>query len=151
MSPAAGFRRRSEIFLYHFLLLYRVSLVEPVHIILFSFGFKYGPPEADTVFDVRFLPNPYWVPELKPFTGLHQPVAQYVLNNSTGQEFLISVEFFLEFFLGVHQKAGREEIRLAVGCTGGRHRSVAVTESLRRFLDGQPFTADVFHRDIDRE
>ncbi len=125
--------------------------VDPVHIILFSFGFKYGPPEADTVFDVRFLPNPYWVPELKPFTGLHQPVAQYVLHNATGQEFLILVEAFLEFFLAVHKEAGREEIRLAVGCTGGRHRSVAVTESLRRFLDGQPFTVDVFHRDIGKE
>lgn len=61
------------------------------------------------------------------------------------------MEFFLEFFLAAHQKAGREEIRLAVGCTGGRHRSVAVTESLRQFLDGQPFAVDVFHRDVGKE
>ncbi|WP_420208227.1 RapZ C-terminal domain-containing protein [Candidatus Electronema sp. JC] len=119
---------------------------------LFSFGFKYGRPEADTVLDVRFLPNPYWVPELKEHSGLEAPVAAYVLKSQAGREFLARLEPFLAFLLESHRQAGREDFSCAVGCTGGRHRSVAVTEHLRRFIAEAAHgdALEAFHRDIGR-
>ena len=120
-------------------------------ITLFSFGFKHGTPEADSVWDVRFLPNPYWVSELRNHTGLEAPVAAYVLENKTGRRFLDLFESFLFFFLRSHQAAGRKEISLAVGCTGGRHRSVAVTDHLQKIIADMEFDLTVFHRDISKE
>ncbi|WP_457574236.1 RapZ C-terminal domain-containing protein [Desulfolithobacter sp.] len=117
---------------------------------LFSFGFKHGHPEADLVWDVRFLPNPYWVPDLKEYSGLEEEVARYVLENEAGQEFLRLVEPLLEFMLTHHRQSRREALRLAIGCTGGRHRSVAVTEYLGRALAGPDYCLEVFHRDIDK-
>jgi len=120
---------------------------------LFSFGFKHGRPDADTVLDVRFLPNPYWVPELKEHTGLEQPVAAYVLDSAAGQAFVKQLEPFLAFLVQSHRQAGRKDFVCAIGCTGGRHRSVAVTEHLRQMLAGLAEEGDepaVFHRDIDR-
>ncbi len=102
------------------------------------------------VLDVRFLPNPYWVEELKAHTGLQPAVAAYVLDNSTGREFLDRFEPFLLFVLDSHRRAERQEVRLAVGCTGGQHRSVAVTDHLRRFLERERFAVRVFHRDLDK-
>lgn len=122
-------------------------------ITLFSFGFKYGHPEADMVLDVRFLPNPYWVPELKEHSGLEAPVAAYVLESEAGREFLTQGKLFFSFMVRSHRQAGRKEFTCAIGCTGGRHRSVAVTEYLRQILDSLAETGDeltVFHRDIDR-
>lgn len=120
---------------------------------LFSFGFKYGRPEADTVFDVRFLPNPYWVPELKERSGLEAEVAAYVLESQAGREFLARLEPLLVFMLDSCRQAGREDFSCAVGCTGGRHRSVAVTEHLRRFIANTVHgdALEVFHRDIERK
>ena len=119
-----------------------------MNITLYSFGFKHGYPEADMVWDVRFLPNPYWVPELKNHTGLEAPVAAYVLDNKIGRRFLVHFEPFLSFLLSSHNAAGRKEICLAVGCTGGRHRSVAVTAHLQKILADTEFDLNVFHRDI---
>ena len=120
---------------------------------LFSFGFKYGCPEANMLLDVRFLPNPYWVPALKEHSGLEEPVAAYVLASQAGREFLARLEPLLTFMLDSHRQAGREEFSCAVGCTGGRHRSVAVAEHLRRFLAGTAGndTLEIFHRDIERK
>lgn len=120
---------------------------------LFSFGFKYGCPEANMLLDVRFLPNPYWVPALKERSGLEVPVAAYVLESEAGREFLSRLEPLLAFMLDSHRQAGREEFSCAVGCTGGRHRSVAVTEHLRRFLAGTAGNdaLEIFHRDIERK
>ncbi len=118
---------------------------------LFSFGFKHGYPEADTVWDVRFLPNPYWVPELREHNGLEAPVAAYVLENKVGKQFLDHLEPFLAFILSSHQAAGRKEVVLAVGCTGGRHRSVAVTGYLQNNLADTEFDLNVYHRDITKE
>lgn len=120
---------------------------------LFSFGFKYGQPEADMMLDVRFLPNPYWVPELKEHTGLEEPVAAYVLKSEVGREFLAQLKPFLAFILKSHQQAGRKEFTCAIGCTGGRHRSVAVIEHLRCFLTEMTSNNElaVAHRDIHRE
>ena len=122
-----------------------------MNITLFSFGFKHGYAEADTVWDVRFLPNPYWVPELRAHTGLEEPVAAYVLDNKTGRRFLVHIEPFLFFILRSHKAAGRKELTLAVGCTGGRHRSVAVTDHLQKIIADRGFDLKVFHRDIMKE
>ncbi len=101
--------------------------------------------------DVRFLPNPYWVPELKEHSGLDAEVAAYVLESQAGREFLFRLEPLLFFMLDSHRQAGREEFSCAVGCTGGRHRSVAVTEHLRQFLAGTAHDRlEFFHRDIKR-
>ena len=119
---------------------------------LFSFGFKHGCPEANMLLDVRFLPNPYWVPELKERSGLEAPVAAYVLESQAGRDFLSRLEPLLAFMLDSHRQAGRKEFSCAVGCTGGRHRSVAVTEQLRRFLASSTGSdeLELFHRDIGR-
>ncbi len=118
---------------------------------LFSFGFKHGYPEADTVWDVRFLPNPYWVPELKSFSGRDKDVASYVLDNVTGKAFLEHLKPMLFFLLESHEAAGRDDLVLAVGCTGGRHRSVAVTCYLQKILADSGFDLTVYHRDITKE
>ncbi len=123
----------------------------PVKITLFSFGFKHGFPEADMVLDVRFLPNPYWVPELKPHSGCDPRVALYALGNESGRSFLEYLEPFLDFLLKEHAARDREQLAVAIGCTGGKHRSVAVVEHLRRFLDENPFPVEAFHRDVEKE
>jgi len=119
-------------------------------VVLFSFGFKHGAPEADLVWDVRFLPNPYWVPELKDRSGLEADVAAYVLENAIAEEFLSLLEPLLSFLCRQHATGKRPELRLAVGCTGGRHRSVAVVEYLRKLLDRSAYKLNVFHRDIEK-
>lgn len=122
-----------------------------IKITLFSFGFKHGYPEADIVWDVRFLPNPYWVPELKEFSGREKSVSSYVMDNEIGREFLAHLEPCLLFLLKSHDVAGRENITVAVGCTGGRHRSVAVTCHLQKVLADSEFDLTVYHRDITKE
>ena len=103
------------------------------------------------IWDVRFLPNPYWVPELKAHTGLEPVIAQYVLANATGEEFLQLLAPFLAFLITKFSETKRSELRLAIGCTGGRHRSVAVTEYLKKYLSDRGYELKVFHRDIDKE
>lgn len=117
---------------------------------LYSFGFKHGYPQANLVWDVRFLPNPYWVPELKPFSGVEPEVASYALNNDAGQAFLKMLEPLLLFLLEQYQTNNREECTIAIGCTGGRHRSVAMAEHLNRFLMKHSFSVDFSHRDIEK-
>jgi UPF0042 nucleotide-binding protein len=120
-------------------------------ITLFSFGFKHGHPDADLVLDVRFLINPYWEPDLRDHSGLEKEVASYVLDNSSGQDFLQHLRTFLIFYLNRHQQADRKEISCAIGCTGGRHRSVAVTEYLAELLTGKGFSVQKYHRDIQKD
>ena len=122
-----------------------------MNIILFSFGFKHGHPQADLVWDVRFLPNPYWVPELRAHSGLEEPVARYALANDSGERFFALLSPLLSFLLDEYGARGRESLVLAVGCTGGKHRSVAVVERLRQFLAEKGFRPEVCHRDIDKE
>ncbi len=121
-----------------------------MNLTLFSFGFKHAPPEADTIIDVRFLPNPYYVPELSSGTGRDSEVAGYVLNNGEAEGFFARFIPFLLFFLQTHDKAGRPPHTLAVGCTGGRHRSVAVAEKLKDMMEQQGVTVALTHRDIER-
>jgi UPF0042 nucleotide-binding protein len=117
---------------------------------LLSFGFKHGlPAEADVVLDVRFLPNPYFVEGLSPQTGQSKDVARFVLDSDDAREYLAKATDFLAVSLPRFEREGKAYLTIAVGCTGGRHRSVAVVEELGRRLEGKwPLT--LRHRDLDR-
>ncbi len=122
-----------------------------MHITLLSFGFKHGlPRDTDMVFDCRFLPNPHWVPELRPFTGLDQPVRDYVFGKPETQEFMKGLENLVLPLLPAFEKEGKSYLTISLGCTGGHHRSVAMTEALAETLREQGFTPSVQHRDIER-
>lgn len=119
-----------------------------VHVL--SFGFKYGvPAEADLVFDLRFLPNPYFVPELRPMSGKDQAVADYVFKVEPGITFQHKLQEFLLYLLPLYAAEGRYRIALAVGCTGGRHRSVAMAEHLLATLRDSGYSVTIEHRHFD--
>ena len=121
-------------------------------LVIYSFGFKHGVPvDANMVWDVRFLPNPYWQEELRPLSGCEKEVAGYVLNSWQGKKFLELLKPLLLFLVDTLITGEKKTMRLAVGCTGGRHRSVAIVEALHQFLAGSDVTLTVFHRDMDRE
>jgi UPF0042 nucleotide-binding protein len=125
---------------------------EQLRIVLYSFGFKYGTPvDVNLVWDVRFLPNPYWVEGLRPKTGKVKEVADYVLQSDEGTSFFHHLEPLLQFLVEQNSIAGKNTVRIAIGCTGGRHRSVAVTEKIAAFLLKFPVELSVFHRDIERD
>jgi UPF0042 nucleotide-binding protein len=114
-----------------------------------SFGFKYGlPQDADLVFDLRFLPNPYFVPELSPLSGLTEPVREYVLGMPEARELLHDLEQLLQKLLPRYAAEGKAYLTVAIGCTGGRHRSVAVAEALATKLTHGEVV--VVHRDVER-
>ena len=114
-----------------------------------AFGFKYGMPlDADLVFDVRFLPNPYYLEELRPLTGLDRPVAQYVFDSVQARTFMEKVEDLLDFLLPLYVEEGKLSLNIAVGCTGGRHRSVAVASALTEYLKAKGVSAENYNRDI---
>ncbi|MGI8706589.1 MAG: RNase adapter RapZ [Actinomycetota bacterium] len=116
-----------------------------------SFGYKFGlPPDADIVFDVRFLPNPHWVEGLREQTGLDDPVKEYVLEQDGTVDFLEHVKSFFAMLLPGFQQEGRHYLTVAVGCTGGRHRSVVLAGELSRAIVDQGFAAKVLHRDVER-
>lgn len=116
-----------------------------VHLI--SFGFKYGAPaEADMVTDLRFLPNPYFDEALRPMSGKDEAIARYVLDSNPGREYLRRLLEFLDFTLPLYALEGRYRLTMAFGCTGGRHRSVAVTEAVLAHLREQGFNVSVEHR-----
>jgi UPF0042 nucleotide-binding protein len=119
---------------------------------LVSFGFKHGiPVDADLVFDVRFLPNPHFVEGLRALDGRDERVRAFVLGQEATTELMARLQGLLEFVLPWYQREGKAYLTIAIGCTGGRHRSVAVVEALRAFLDGLGWTPTVLHRDLDRE
>ena len=116
-----------------------------------SFGFKHGLPlDADMVFDVRFLPNPHWVPELRPLSGLDLPVADHVLCQPLAKGFLAQVDSLLGLLLPAYLAEGKAYLTIGVGCTGGRHRSVAIGEELGRRIEAWGHLPRTGHRDIDR-
>ena len=124
---------------------------EAMHISVVSFGFKYGlPPDMDNVFDARFLPNPHWVPELRDLTGLDESVRDFVTGSPEAVEFVNRVDDLLGFLLPCYAKEGKSYMGVAVGCTGGRHRSVVLVEELAGRIRQRGFEASVFHRDIAR-
>ena len=122
-----------------------------VEITLLTFGFKYGvPQDIDLMVDVRFLPNPYFVEELKAKTGLCAEVSQYVFAQTDSQEFIGRYFSLLEFLLPRYEAEGKRYLTIAVGCTGGKHRSVAVSMRLAEMFKEQGKTVSLCHRDIDR-
>ncbi|HEY0639607.1 MAG TPA: RNase adapter RapZ [Pseudonocardiaceae bacterium] len=118
-----------------------------------SFGYKYGlPMDADMVVDVRFLPNPFWIPELRELTGRDDEVRDYVLSQEGAGEFLDRYHELLRLVSGGYRREGKRYLTLAVGCTGGKHRSVAISEELAgRLANEDGVTAKVVHRDLGRE
>ncbi|HEV7624226.1 MAG TPA: RNase adapter RapZ, partial [Amnibacterium sp.] len=124
-----------------------------VRVTITSFGFKYGvPTDADMVADARFLPNPFWLPELRPLTGKDEQVRDYVFGQPGATEFVERYAEALAPVLAGYQRENKSHATIAVGCTGGKHRSVAVVERLATLLAGQPGVAvSVKHRDLGRE
>lgn len=117
-----------------------------------SFGFKYGiPSDADIVFDVRFLPNPYYVEELRPLTGNDKKIQDYVMKAPEAEEFLERVDGLIQFLLPNYVKEGKSSLVIAVGCTGGKHRSVTLANAIAKRLSKTPYGCKVEHRDIEKD
>ncbi len=117
---------------------------------LISFGFKYGvPKEADLLFDLRFLPNPYFIEELRSLPGTNKQVASYVLKNSIGTAFTKHLTSFLMFLLPLYDEEGRYRITIALGCTGGKHRSVAIAEYILHILIKKNYPVSIEHRHME--
>lgn len=118
-------------------------------ITIISFGFKYGIPiDADLVFDVRFMPNPYYVAELKYLTGNEPAVQEYVMNDEKSVEFLDKLQDMLDFLIPMYIKEGKNHLVIAIGCTGGHHRSVTVSNLIYTYLLNQKYSVFLKHRDI---
>jgi len=119
---------------------------------LISFGYKHGIPyDADLVFDARFLPNPHFVNGLRALDGRDERVHEFIFKHAESREFLQRLRELLEFLLPFYRREGKAYLTVAIGCTGGRHRSVALVEALRPFLEERGLPPTVVHRDIDRE
>jgi UPF0042 nucleotide-binding protein len=118
---------------------------------ILSFGFKHGVPlDVDLMFDCRFLPNPYWVESLRPLSGLDKPVRDYVLGRGETSEFLDKLDDMLAMLIPAYVREGKSYLTVAMGCTGGRHRSVALAEELAVRLNKHGIVTSVFHRDVER-
>jgi UPF0042 nucleotide-binding protein len=114
-----------------------------------SFGYKQGlPTDVDLVLDCRFLPNPHWVDELRPKTGLHDDVKRYVLDQDAAKDFLERLDGLLGLLLPAFVAEGKSYLSVAFGCTGGRHRSVAIAEAVADLLRDRGFAPTVLHRDV---
>jgi UPF0042 nucleotide-binding protein len=123
----------------------------PLLISVVSFGFRYGiPADADLVFDVRFLPNPHFIPRLRPFSGKDKSVVRYIRSFPQTGEFLRRIESMLLYLIPHYIREGKSYLTVALGCTGGRHRSVALAEVIRRDLKRKNYSAKVVHRDIEK-
>ena len=119
---------------------------------ILSFGFKHGiPADADLVFDVRFLPNPYYVEELRPLTGNDKKIQDYVMKAPEAEEFLERVDGLIQFLLPNYVKEGKSSLVIAVGCTGGKHRSVTLANAIAKRLSKTPYGCKVEHRDIEKD
>ena len=125
------------------------SDVPPLRIEIMSFGFKRGlPAQSDLVFDVRFLPNPYYIEALCRHSGLDEDVRAFVMNHPATQSFMARVTDLLDFLLPHYQEEGKHRLVVAIGCTGGAHRSVAIAEAIGAHLTGNGYHVDVNHRDL---
>ncbi len=123
----------------------------PLQVSVVSFGFRYGvPADADLVFDVRFLPNPHFVPRLRPYSGKDARVARYIRSFPQTGEFLRRIESLLAYLIPHYIREGKSYLTIALGCTGGRHRSVMLAEVIRLALQRKGYAAKVVHRDLDK-
>ena len=124
---------------------------QEIYVTVMSCGYKYGVPmEADLVFDARFLPNPFYVEELRPMSGLDLPVAEFVFSYQQSREVLEKLEDLMSFLLPYYIEEGKLSLTLAIGCTGGRHRSVALASALNDYFVAQGFSSVLVNRDIDK-
>ena len=124
---------------------------QPMLISIVSFGYRYGiPTDADLVFDVRFLPNPHFVPRLRPFSGKDPRVARYIHSFKQTNEFLRRIEGLLSYLMPHYIREGKSYLTIAFGCTGGRHRSVMLAEEIRRALARKGYATKVVHRDLEK-
>lgn len=127
----------------------RLQNMRQMAVTLMSFGYKYGVPvDADIVLDVRFLPNPNYVPSLKKLTGLQSPVSKYVMTNGLTKKFIPMVEQMLNLTVPKYAHEGKSYLTVAIGCTGGRHRSVAITEYFKKYFNKKKLPTRVIHRDV---
>jgi RNase adapter protein RapZ len=118
-------------------------------VVLISFGFKFGAPQnIDLLFDVRFLPNPHFIPELEPLTGTDKKVADFVLKNKTTKAYINKIKSLIHFLIPHYRKEGRSYLTIGIGCTGGKHRSPAIVEKLRDSLKKHPVDLHIVHRDL---
>ena len=125
--------------------------LRPILVSVVSFGYKFGvPTDADLVLDVRFLPNPHFVPRLRPFTGQDEKVRRYIVAFPQTGEFLRRVEGLLTYLIPHYIREGKSYLTIAFGCTGGRHRSVMLAESVKNYLAKHGYSTKVIHRDIDK-
>ena len=128
-----------------------VNAEDTINICVESFGFKFGiPADADLVFDVRCLPNPYWVEELREHTGLEDSVREYIFDSSDTRGFVLRLFDMIDFTLPLYRREGKSQLTIAIGCTGGRHRSVALAQDLYVHLLADWPRVSVLHRDITR-
>lgn len=131
--------------------LLRGSAEKELKIVVESFGFKYGvPADADYIFDVRFLPNPHWNPDLRPMTGLDQPVIEFLEQQTEVNNFVYHTRNYLEMWLPALEKNNRSYLTIAVGCTGGKHRSVFIAEQLAKFFASRNKNVQVRHRSLEK-
>jgi UPF0042 nucleotide-binding protein len=120
-----------------------------LHITVISFGYKYGIPlDSDLVFDVRFLPNPHYDPALRPLSGNERPIRDYVFGSPPTEEFMEKFQDFIEFLIPQYIKEGKTTLMIAIGCTGGMHRSVVLANRLGEILESKDLPVTVRHRDI---
>ena len=127
------------------------SIDEGLKTTIISFGYKFGlPTDADLVLDCRFLPNPHWVTDLRPMSGLDDPVRDYVMEQKGATDFLDRIDLLLDTVLPGYREEGRHYLTIAVGCTGGRHRSVVLAESICKIVEKKGYSAKVIHRDVER-
>ena len=124
---------------------------QKMHIHCMSFGFKYGmPTDADLVFDVRCLPNPFYVDELKEHTGLDESVSQYVLKWDSAQTLLAKLYDMLDFLIPLYEQEGKTQLVIAIGCSGGKHRSVVFAEMLHKHIQQNNLLTSIYHRDMNK-
>lgn len=124
---------------------------ETFHVHLLTFGFKYGLPiDADLVFDVRFLPNPHYIEHMRPQTGLDKEVSDYVLKWDDTKQFVEKLEDLLKFMLPQYKREGKSQLIIAIGCTGGKHRSVTLGEYFKKRLEQLDYQTNVTHRDVEK-
>jgi len=124
---------------------------KPIHVNVVAFGFKYGlPMDSDLVFDVRYLPNPYYIEHLRPQTGLDEPVSDFVFSHQQAGEFMTHLERMLAFLLPLYIEEGKRSLTISIGCTGGRHRSVALAKALSEVVAEQGYAVEMICRDIEK-
>jgi len=124
---------------------------KPIHVNIVAFGFKYGiPMDSDLLFDVRYLPNPFYIETLRPLSGLDQPVRDFVFSHGQATEFMEHLERMISFLLPLYMEEGKPSLTISIGCTGGRHRSVALTAALAEFITAEGYEVETIHRDLEK-